>query len=87
MEGQHHSVEGIGRVLLPKYVATNTAIDVVNKAMQIVGGVSIFRRTPLERYYRDVRAGTFHPLGNDQTRELVGKLALGVPPMEEPRWG
>lgn len=87
IDGQHHSVEGIRRVLLPKYVATNTAIDVVNKAMQIVGGVSIFRRTPLERYYRDVRAGTFHPLGNDQTRELVGKLALGVPPMEEPRWG
>jgi alkylation response protein AidB-like acyl-CoA dehydrogenase len=87
LEGQHHSVEGIGRVLLPKYVATNTAIEVVNRAMQIVGGVSIFRRTPLERYYRDVRAGTFHPLGNDQTREVIGKLALGVPPMEEPRWG
>ena len=87
MDGQHHDVDGLARVILPKYVATNTAIDVVNRAMQVVGGVSIFRRTPLERYYRDVRAGTFHPFGNDQTREIVGKLALGVPPMEEPRWG
>jgi len=87
IDGAHHSAEGIARVLLPKYLATNTAIEVVNKAMQVVGGVSIFRRTPLERYYRDVRAGPFHPFGNDQTRELVGKLALGIPPMDEPRWG
>lgn len=85
--GANHSAEGMARVLLPKYVATNTAIAVVNLAMQVVGGVSIFRRTPMERYYRDVRAGTFHPLGNDQTREVVGKVALGIPPMSEPRWG
>ncbi|MGI8549186.1 MAG: acyl-CoA dehydrogenase family protein [Dehalococcoidia bacterium] len=87
MAGEHHNIEGMARVLLPKYVATNTAIEVVNRAMQVVGGVSIFKRTPLERFYRDVRAGTFHPLGNDQTREVVGKMALGVSPMAEPRWG
>lgn len=87
MEGQHHDPAGLARVILPKYVATNMAIDVVNRAMQIVGGVSMFRRTPLERLYRDVRAGTFHPFANDQAREIIGKFALGIPMTDEPRWG
>ena len=55
--------------------------------MQLVGGVSIFKRTPLERYYRDVRAGTFHPFANDVARELIGKAGLGIPLADDPRWG
>ena len=48
------------KVTAPQYFATNAAL-VVTKAMQAVGGPSLFRRYPLERYYRDVRAGTLHP--------------------------
>jgi alkylation response protein AidB-like acyl-CoA dehydrogenase len=47
----------------------------------------MFKRHPLERHYRDVRAGTFHPFGNDIAREVIGKAALGIPMADDPRWG
>jgi alkylation response protein AidB-like acyl-CoA dehydrogenase len=84
--GEHHSAAGMTRLLQPKYYATTTAIEVVNKAMNVVGGVGLYKTTPLERYYRDVRAGTFHPISQDVTREWIGKSALGVDLTAEPRW-
>ncbi|WP_424769224.1 acyl-CoA dehydrogenase family protein [Paenibacillus sp. sgz302251] len=46
---------------LAKYMATNNAIKVVDLAMRIVGGTSLSKSLPLERYYRDVRAGLHNP--------------------------
>ena len=60
-------------------VAMENAVRVVDLALRAVGGVSYFKRLPLERYYRDVRAGLFHPVGTDQTLELLGKTAFGIP--------
>jgi alkylation response protein AidB-like acyl-CoA dehydrogenase len=54
--------------------------------MEIVGSVGIFKKHPLERYYRDVRAGTNHPFSNARMRELIGKNALGIKLLEMPRW-
>ena len=45
----------------------------------------MFAGNELERLYRDVRCGGFHP-GNDAlTHELVGKAVLGILG-EQPRW-
>jgi alkylation response protein AidB-like acyl-CoA dehydrogenase len=85
--GEHFEGEGgLTRVCMPKYVATNNAIRIVDLAMEIVGSVGIFKKHPLERYYRDVRAGTNHPFSNARMRELVGKNALGIKLLEMPRW-
>jgi alkylation response protein AidB-like acyl-CoA dehydrogenase len=65
-----------GRVAAAKMVATNTAIDVVDKAMRIVGGASLSKDLPLERYYRDVRAGLHNPPMDDVTLTLIGKSAF-----------
>ena len=54
--------------------------------LEIVGAVGIFKKHPLERYYRDVRAGTNHPFSNARMRELIGKNALGIRLLEMPRW-
>lgn len=54
-----------------------SAIAVVDLAMDIVGGRAYFRRFPLERAYRDVRVGRFHPLTPEATLAYVGKLTLG----------
>jgi len=78
--------EGLVRVCMPKYVATNNAIRIVDLAMEVVGAVGIFKKHPLERYYRDVRAGTNHPFSNARMRELIGKNALGIKLLEMPRW-
>jgi alkylation response protein AidB-like acyl-CoA dehydrogenase len=69
---------GMAKAGAVKYVATNNAIEIVDLAMQVAGGPGFYRRSPLERMYRDVRAGTVHPLNNLDTEELVGKTALGI---------
>ena len=61
---------------LAKYVATNSAIRVVDQAMRIVGGASLSRSMPLERYYRDVRAGLHNPPMDDNVLRLLAADAL-----------
>lgn len=64
-------------------VAMENAVRVVDLALRAVGGASYFKRFPLERYYRDVRAALFHPVGTDQTLELLGKTAFGIPMLDD----
>jgi alkylation response protein AidB-like acyl-CoA dehydrogenase len=59
-----------------KIVATNKAIEIVDHAMRVVGGTSMLQDQPLARYYRDVRAGLYHPPTDDATLPLYGRLAL-----------
>jgi hypothetical protein len=35
--------------------------------------------TMLERLFRDVRAGLYHPFDSDETLEFLGKRAFGIP--------
>ncbi len=66
------------RFAAAKYVSTNNAIAVTDQAMRVVGSVGLFRSNPLERYFRDVRAGTGNPPMDDVTLTTIGKNALGV---------
>jgi alkylation response protein AidB-like acyl-CoA dehydrogenase len=63
------------------------AKDVVDRAMTISGGGGMFKTNELERLYRDVRAGGFHPANSLLAHEIVGKIALGIDLGEQPRWG
>jgi len=66
------------RFAAAKYVSTNNAIAVTDQAMRVVGSVGLFRSNPLERYFRDVRAGLGNPPMDDVTLTTIGKNALGV---------
>jgi len=77
---------GLARVVLAKYVATNNAIRAVDQMMEIVGAHGYLKKFPMERYFRDVRAGVNHPLSNARARELIGKASLGIGLGELPRW-
>ena len=66
-----------------RMIAIENSARVVDLALRAVGGASYFRRLPLERYYRDVRAGLFHPPDSDETLELLGRSAFGIPLTEE----
>jgi alkylation response protein AidB-like acyl-CoA dehydrogenase len=66
-------------VLLAKRHVVTEAVAVVDAAMEAVGGSAYFKRSPLERAYRDVRAGKFHPLPPEKTLLFAGRLALGLP--------
>jgi alkylation response protein AidB-like acyl-CoA dehydrogenase len=87
MAGGLRRREDLARIVLAKYHATNAAVRVVDTAMSIVGAPGIFRKNPMQRYYRDVRPGPFHPMTNDVAKELIGKTALGIPMEFQPRWG
>ena len=82
-EGEVLTPEDINTV---KYVAVKNAEAAVDRCLRMVGGHGLFRKLPLERYYRDVRAGQFHPPSNDVALETIGKAVLGVDPEAEPRW-
>jgi acyl-CoA dehydrogenase len=63
--------------MIAKRAAVTAAVAVVERAAEVVGGRSYFRSSPLERAWRDVRAGTFHPLTPEATLAYAGQLALG----------
>ena len=70
--------EGMARTMLTKHVPCNNAIRIVDLALEVVGGAGFFRRSPLERMYRDVRAGVIMPYNNPEARSLFGRNALGI---------
>src|SRR5918996_1647364 len=70
--------EGMAKAVLTKYVATNNACGIVDKALHVVGGAGYFKRLPLERMYRDVRAGPIMPYNNLEAHDLFGRTALGI---------
>ena len=69
-----------------KQFAVENARNTVDLAMDLVGGGSYFKRAPLERMYRDVRAGGFHPLPRYDALEAIGKTELGIPETTRPRF-
>lgn len=78
--------QGLSRLITAKYAAVNNAIRIVDYCMEIAGAHGFLRRNPLERIFRDVRAGINHPLSNARAREFIGKTALGIPLGTVPRW-
>ncbi len=58
-------------------LAGQAAIDAVAKAMEVAGGAAFYRKTGLERAFRDVQAARFHPLQEKPQLDLTGRVALG----------
>ncbi|MBE3555403.1 MAG: acyl-CoA dehydrogenase, partial [Thermicanus sp.] len=69
--------EMAGRLAAAKMVVTHAAIEGVDLAMRIMGGHSLLKKYPLERYYRDIRAGLHNPPMDDSTIRLLAQEALG----------
>lgn len=63
-------------ISVAKYIVTNSAITIVDKAMRLVGAKSLQRTNPLQRYYRDVRAGLHNPPMDDMTIKKLASSAL-----------
>jgi acyl-CoA dehydrogenase len=69
----------VNTMMLAKREVVTAAVEIVDLAMQAVGGASYFRRSPLERAYRDVRAGLYHPVPPEKMLSFGGRYALGLP--------
>ena len=59
-----------------KYLATNSAIEITDLAMRVVGGASLSLEGALQRHYRDIRAGLHHPPMDDVTLAQLARDAL-----------
>jgi alkylation response protein AidB-like acyl-CoA dehydrogenase len=61
------------RIAAAKYAATNAAVVATDHALRAAGGFGITRDLPLERFFRDARAGLTHPPNDDAALEMVGR--------------
>lgn len=59
-----------------KHIVTNSAINIVDQAMRLVGAKSLQLSNPLQRYYRDVRAGLHNPPMDDMTISKLAQAAI-----------
>jgi alkylation response protein AidB-like acyl-CoA dehydrogenase len=85
--GVDHGATWPARLVSAKYHAVEACWRIVDRAMDVTGGGSMFRGQELERLFRDARCGRFHPANSGLVHEIVGKTALGVGLGEQPRWG
>ena len=64
---------GLALAILCKETVTSHAIATVEKAVEIAGGRAYFRKSPLERLARDVRAARFHPPASPVSFQMAGE--------------
>jgi alkylation response protein AidB-like acyl-CoA dehydrogenase len=86
-EGVNHGMAWPIKIVSAKYKAVEGAWRIADRALDLSGGFGMFKKSELERLFRDARAGRFHPANSALTHELIGKLTLGINPDEQPRWG
>lgn len=77
-DGVDHGAQWPAKLLAAKQHAVDGARRVVDLATHIAGASSLYRKNELERLYRDVRSGPFHPPNTDATHDLIGKTYLGL---------
>jgi alkylation response protein AidB-like acyl-CoA dehydrogenase len=86
-DGVDHGARWPLKIMAAKYRAVEGAWRVVDLALEVAGGFGVFRRSGLERLFRDARLGRIHPANALLTHETVAKTLLGIDPDEQPRWG
>ncbi len=59
-----------------KYLCTNAAVTATELAVRAAGANGLDRRLPLERFFRDARAGLMHPPQDDLALELMGRQVI-----------
>jgi alkylation response protein AidB-like acyl-CoA dehydrogenase len=74
----HNPESFLPKAVAAKHVAIETALQVTDKALRLVGATGLSKDLNLERYFRDVRAGLMHPPSSEAGLELLGRAALGL---------
>jgi alkylation response protein AidB-like acyl-CoA dehydrogenase len=74
MEEEKQSMQG--ELGAAKYHVVNAAIEIVDRAMRVIGAQSLFKDHAIQRYYRDVRAGLHNPPMDDRTLILLAQEAF-----------
>jgi butyryl-CoA dehydrogenase len=76
--GRDTNSPSIVDALKVKLHASETAIEVTNKALQIFGGHGYCGDFPIERYYRDARGLALHFKTTELLKTDIGKMLIGL---------
>lgn len=63
--------------LQAKSIITKHGRASAQAAMEALGGFSYYSKTGIERYYRDLMAGEFHPMQLSKQKEMLGNFLMG----------
>jgi len=63
-----------------KVITANACVDVVTKAMDIVGGQGFYRDFGMERRFRDIQAAKYHLLPEPEQNRFLGEYLLTQSP-------
>ena len=75
------TVDAANAILIRKTIAAEAILATVQKAMETAGGAGFFRKTGLERLFRDAHGVRYHPLPEKRQQCFTGRLALGLDPI------
>ena len=76
--GVDHGPYWVVKIVGTKYNVVEGAWRIADLAMDVSGGYGMFKKSELERLFRDARAGRFHPANSALTHELIGKTNILV---------
>jgi len=62
---------------MAKYFATEAAVDITSKAVQLVGGAGYMSEYPVERYLRDARVTTIYEGTSEVQKNTIARGILG----------
>ena len=66
--------------LMSKLHASEMAIEVTRKALQVHGGTGYSRELPLERYHRDAISQSLHGPTTEILKSMLAMMIMGMPP-------
>ena len=68
---------------MAKLYASETALEIVNDAVQIYGGTGFLKGMDVERMYRDAKITTIYEGTSEVQRMVIGASIMGKPPKSE----
>lgn len=71
------SSESASVALQAKSIVTQHGRMAAQAAMEALGGTSYFQNAGIERLYRDLLAGEFHPMHSSKQKEMLGNFLVG----------
>jgi indole-3-acetate monooxygenase len=78
--GQPVALEHRADLLLAAINAAKSAAAVTDTVHRLAGTTGIYKRSPLERYFRDAHTLRHHGFASESKLESVGQIYLGLPP-------
>jgi alkylation response protein AidB-like acyl-CoA dehydrogenase len=70
--------ETTNRIMTGRTLVGRAAIRTVDRAMEVMGGAALCRKTGLERLFRDVQGARYHPLQEKAQHRYAARMALGL---------